>query len=190
MDKKQKIMPLDLAYIGMFVTLITICSWISIPMSIPITLQTFAVFLTVAMLGTKRATIAITIYILLGAIGVPVYAGFTGGFGRLLGTTGGYILGFIFTVLVTGGFLKIFGKKISTMFFGMILGLVACYAFGTVWFIYVYGQADGAAGVTVALSWCVFPYIIPDLCKIALAIFLDRRLARQTAIIQIQENLR
>lgn len=173
-----KMKPLDLAYIGMFVALMAICSWINIPMTVPFTLQTFAVFAAVAMLGLWRGTVAVLVYIILGAIGVPVFAGFSGGFGALLGQTGGYIIGFIFTALISGGMMKAFGKKIPVMIIAMVLGLIACYAFGTVWFMYVYGQANGAIGVATALSWCVFPYIIPDLCKIALAIFLDKRLAR------------
>jgi biotin transport system substrate-specific component len=155
-----------------------ICSWISIPITIPFTLQTFAVFIAVAMLGFGRGTIAVLVYILLGAIGVPVFAGFSGGFDKILGPTGGYIVGFIFTALITGGILKKFGKKLPVMILAMLLGLVACYAFGTVWFMYVYGKANGAIGIGTALSWCVIPYIIPDCCKIALAILLDKRLAR------------
>lgn len=170
--------PLDLAYIGMFVALMAICSWISIPMAVPFTLQTFAVFAAVTMLGFGRGTIAVLVYIILGAVGVPVFAGFSGGFGTLFGQTGGYIAGFIFTALISGGIMKVFGKKIPVMIAAMALGLIACYAFGTVWFIYVYSQAKGAVGVITALSWCVFPYIVPDLCKIALAIFLDKRMAR------------
>ena len=173
-----KMKPLDLAYIGMFVALMAICSWINIPMTVPFTLQTFAVFAAVAMLGLWRGTVAVLVYIILGAIGVPVFAGFSGGFGALLGQTGGYIIGFIFTALISGGMMNAFGKKIPVMIIAMVVGLIACYAFGTVWFMYVYGQANGAIGVATALSWCVFPYIIPDLCKIALAIFLDKRLAR------------
>jgi biotin transport system substrate-specific component len=178
MTEKKKLKPLDLAYIGMFVAIMAICSWISIPMTIPFTLQTFAVFAAVAMLGLGRGTIAVLVYIILGAIGVPVFAGFSGGFDKILGPTGGYIVGFIFTALITGGVLKIFGKKLPVMIPAMLLGLLACYAFGTVWFMYVYGKANGAIGLTTALSWCVIPYIIPDCCKIALAIFLDKRLAR------------
>ncbi len=177
MNEKKRMKPLDLAYIGMFVALMAICSWINIPMTVPFTLQTFAVFAAVAMLGLWRGTIAVLVYIILGAVGVPVFAGFSGGFGIILGTTGGYIVGFIFTALITGGIMKAFGKKLPVMIIAMILGLAACYAFGTVWFIYIYGQANGAISIITALSWCVFPYIIPDLCKIALAIFLDKRLA-------------
>ena len=93
----------DIAYIGLFVAAMAICSWISIPLVVPVTLQTFAVFLAVGLLGGKRGTIAVCAYIFLGAIGVPVFAGFGGGPGALLGQSGGYIIGFIFTALIMWG---------------------------------------------------------------------------------------
>ena len=90
----------DLAYIAIFAVLIAICSWISIPMTVPFTLQTFGVFMAVGVLGGKRGSLAVLVYILLGAIGVPVFAGFSGGLGILLNNTGGYIIGFLFSALV------------------------------------------------------------------------------------------
>ena len=82
----------DLAYIAIFAVLIAICSWISIPMTVPFTLQTFGVFMAVGVLGGKRGSLAVLVYILLGAIGVPVFAGFSGGLGILLNNTGGYMM--------------------------------------------------------------------------------------------------
>ena len=80
---------LDMVYIALFAVLIAVCSWISIPTTVPFTLQTFGVFVTVGVLGGKRGSLAVLIYLLLGAIGVPVFAGFTGGMGIMLGNTGG-----------------------------------------------------------------------------------------------------
>ena len=92
----------DIVYIAVFAVIMAICSWISIPAAVPFTLQTFGVFVAVGVLGGKRGTLSILVFILLGAIGVPVFAGFSGGIGVLAGTTGGYIIGFLFskTVLV------------------------------------------------------------------------------------------
>lgn len=91
----------SMAYIALFAVVMAVCSWISIPiLEVPYTLQTFAVFLAVGVLGGKRGTLAVLVYILLGAVGVPVFAGFTGGLGYLLGNTGGYIIGFLFTALL------------------------------------------------------------------------------------------
>ena len=85
----------DLAFIGLFSVLIAVCSWITIPGPVPFTLQTFGIFCALGMLGGKRGTCSILVYILLGIIGIPVFSGFTGGVGQLLGMTGGYIVGFL-----------------------------------------------------------------------------------------------
>lgn len=166
----------DLVYISMFTVLIAICSWISIPAAVPFTLQTLGVFLTVGILGGKRGTMAVLVYILLGAIGIPVFAGFSGGIGVLTGTTGGYIVGFLASALVMWGMERAFGKgkKIQTL--SMFLGLLACYAVGTLWFMAVYTYQTGEIGILAVLSWCVFPFIIPDILKIALAVILVGRL--------------
>lgn len=174
----QKFKTIDLAYIGVFVALMAVCSWISIPTTVPFTLQTLGVFLAIALLGMKRGTIAVVVYILLGALGVPVFSGFTGGIGILLGSTGGYIVGFLLSALIAGGIMKAFGKKLPVMIIAMLLGLLACYTLGTIWFMIVYTKNTGAIGLMTTLGWCVFPFIIPDCVKIAVAILLDRRLAK------------
>ena len=97
---KQHTKTLNLLYMALFVAVMAICSWVSIPSAVPFTLQTFAVFCALCLLGGKRGTIAILVYIALGAIGLPVFSGFSGGIGILLGTTGGYIWGFLLTGLL------------------------------------------------------------------------------------------
>ena len=87
---------LDLAYTALFSVLIAVCAWVSIPMPrplVPFTMQTFAVFMSVMCLGGRRGLYSVTVYLLLGAAGVPVFTGFRGGLGVLLDTTGGYLLG-------------------------------------------------------------------------------------------------
>lgn len=165
---------LDMAYVGVFAVLIAICSWINIPTLVPFTMQTFAVFAAVCVLGGRRGTVAILVYILLGAIGVPVFAGFTGGIGILLRNTGGYLIGFLFTGLVYWGITKVAGEKPVAMILSMLLGLLVCYIFGTAWFMLVYAQTNGAVGLGTALGWCVIPFVIPDLCKMALALALSK----------------
>lgn len=168
---------LDLIYIGIFAILIAICSWISIPTFVPFTLQTFAVFLTIALLGGKRGTMAIIIYILLGIVGIPVFSGFRGGIGILIGTTGGYILGFLFSGLFIWGMEAFFGKKAWLLAISMFLGLLICYAFGTAWFLFSYAKNAGMIGIGTVLSWCVIPFIIPDIIKLTLAFILSKRLS-------------
>lgn len=168
----------DIVYIGIFAVLIAICSWISIPTMVPFTLQTFGVFLAVGVLGGRRGSLAVLVFVLLGVIGIPVFSGFTGGIGILLNNTGGYIIGFIFSALLMWGMEKILGRKTWALALSMVLGLVVCYAFGTVWFMVVYARNAGAVGVATVLSWCVLPFVIPDLIKIIFALGLSKRLAQ------------
>ena len=168
----------DLCYMGICAALIAICSWISIPAAVPFTLQTFAIFCVLGMLGRKRGTVAIVVYILLGAVGIPVFTGFNSGLGALLGTTGGYILGFIFIGLIYWLAERLFGPKRTVRIAAMLLGLLVCYAFGTAWFMFVYARRAGAIALGTALGWCVLPFIVPDLVKMALALLLSDRLRK------------
>ena len=171
---KSKWSAKDMAYVAIMAVVIAICSWISIPTTVPFTLQTFAVFLAVGVLGGRRGTFAVLVFILLGAVGVPVFAGFQGGIGVLLGTTGGYIIGFLLSALLYWAMTRALGEKTPVMVAAMVLGLIVCYAFGTAWFMTVYARNAGAIGLGTALGWCVFPFVIPDLAKIALAVGLTR----------------
>ena len=169
----------DIVYMSVFTAMISICSWISIPASIPFTLQTMGVFMTVGLLGGKRGTLTVLTYILLGAIGVPVFAGFTGGVSVLLGTTGGYIMGFLLSALLMWGIETIMGRNQIVLAFSMIAGLIVCYAFGTAWFMMIYTQHSGIIGLSTVLGLCVIPFIIPDLIKIGVALFLINRLKKR-----------
>ncbi len=158
--------------------LIAVCSWISIPAVVPFTLQTFAVFLTLELIGGKRGLVSIIIYILLAAVGAPVLAQFKGGIGAVLGMTGGYLLGFIFIALVYRLGVTLFSDRLPVRIVSMIIGLAVCYAFGTAWFMFVYARQAGDITVMKALSMCVIPFIIPDLIKLALAEVLALRLRK------------
>ncbi len=176
MSTKTKIY--DVAFIAMFAAVMAVCSWISVPATVPFTLQTFGVFLAVGTLGGNRGSLAVLTYLLLGAVGAPVFAGFSGGIGCILGSTGGYIVGFLFSALVMWAMEHFLGKKKWVLALSMVIGLLVCYAFGTAWFMIVYANNTGAIGLWTALSWCVFPYIIPDAVKIVLALVLCKRLAK------------
>ena len=163
----------SLAYAALCTALIAICSWISIPAQVPFTLQTFAVFLICDLLGST-AILSVLLYLLLGAIGIPVFAGFSGGISVLFGPTGGYLIGFIGIALLMTAWRRLFGERLKSV--GMLLGLLLCYLFGTIWFVLVYARGGNTVSFTVALSWCVLPYIVPDLLKIALARLIAARL--------------
>ena len=137
-----------------------------------------AVFLAVGLLGGKRGTAAVLVYILLGAVGMPVFSGFSGGVGRLLGTTGGYIIGFLVAALAMWAMEAVFGRAKWVLPASMVVGLIACYAFGTAWFMVVYTGSKGAITLGAVLGMCVIPYIIPDAVKIAVALLLTKALKR------------
>lgn len=168
----------DMVCIAIFAVLMTVCSWIAVPTTVPFTMQTFGLFLTVGVLGGKRGTLAILIFILLGAVGIPVFSGFTGGLGILFGTTGGYIIGFIFSGLVMWAMEKLIGRKTWALALAMVLAMIVYFTFGTAWFMAVYGRTVGPIGLGAVLGWCVLPFVIPDILKMMLALMLCGRLSR------------
>ncbi|MCR5720007.1 MAG: biotin transporter BioY [Lachnospiraceae bacterium] len=178
-NKDNKIKTLDIVYIAMGAALITICSWISIPFTVPFTLQTFGVFAVLVIMGGLRGLISILVYILMGLVGVPVFSGFKAGPGVLFGNTGGYILGFVIIALLYLIYEKAFAKhknKIMEIAV-LVLGLILCYVFGTLMFVMLYSKNVGAVSIQKALKWCVIPFIVPDLIKLFLALTLGKRLA-------------
>lgn len=173
---KEKTNLLNLVYVAMFAAIITICAQIQIPTAVPFTLQTLGVFVASALLGWKRGTLSVAVYILLGLIGVPVFAGFTGGAGVLFGLTGGYIIGFLFTAFIVGIMCDKLGRKLWVLALSMTLGLLACYVFGTVWFMLIYNYTMGSISLVSALGICVAPFLLFDAIKIAAAVVLVNRL--------------
>ena len=162
--------------IALFAVLLAVFSWTTIPFAVPFTLQTFGVYVALMLLGGKKGTIAIALYILLGAVGVPVFSGFKGGVGALLGPTGGYIFGFLATGLV-----YILMEKRTFRFrapVSLAIGTILCYAFGTIWFVIVYSGKVGPISGWTALLKCVIPFILPDAAKLALADLVSRRVKK------------
>ena len=157
----------NLVRCGCCAALIAICACLAVPVGdMVFTMQTFGVFLTLLLLGGGKGTAACAVYLLLGAVGLPVFSGFQGGLGILLGPTGGYLWGFPVLCLCYWALKKPFGDIIA-----MILGLVLCYVCGTLWFYFVYGGSLWA----VVLK-CVVPYLIPDALKLLLAMFIKKRI--------------
>lgn len=158
----------SMVFTAIFAALICIAGPISIPMPgiIPISLGTFAIYLTGALLGWKRGTLAVIVYILIGTVGLPVFTGFSGGFTKLFGVTGGYIIGYIPLVIITGLFTEKAAKAQKTgihhlvTIVGMILGTAALYTFGTAWFM-IFAKAPLGS----ALMSCVVPFLIGDTLK-------------------------
>ena len=153
---------------SLFAALTAICAWLSIPIGdIAFTMQTFAVFLALGILGGKWGTLSIFLYLALGAVGLPVFSSFQGGFGILLGVTGGYIWGFLASGLTYWAL-----ERVNSVA-AMVAGMLVCYACGTFWFSLYTG-----GGLFLAVARCVLPYLIPDCLKIILALHLSRRIGK------------
>lgn len=164
----------SITYISITSVIIAICAWLTVPSAVPFTMQTFGVFFALLFLGGKRGTISVALYLLLGALGLPVFSGFSGGLGQLLGPTGGYLLGFLLTGIVYMIFERFLGKSLKVSVFSLILGLFICYLFGTIWFFIYKENMSFLSAVLI----CVVPFIIPDLLKLALAVFVTSRLKK------------
>jgi len=154
---------------ALFAGLLSLCAWISLPVSdIAFTLQSFGILLTLGVLGGKWGSASILIYLLLGAAGLPVFSGFQGGIGVLLGVTGGYLWGFLVGALCYR-LLERCHPLIS-----MSAALLCCYVCGSLWF----SLWAGTQSLPLILLRCVVPYLIPDGVKLLLAMELSRRLRR------------
>lgn len=164
----------SMVFTAIMAALICVCAPFSIPMPglVPISLATFAVYLAGGTLGSKRGTLAVLVYILIGAVGLPVFSGFSGGAARLIGVTGGFIIGFLPCALFSGLLFEIIKKKWALPL-GMAVGTLACYVFGTAWFLIFTTVGKGVpltgASIAAALMSCVVPFLLGDAIKIAAA---------------------
>lgn len=177
----------DLVLISVSAALITICSWISIPLGpVPFTLQTLGILAVMLTVGGRRGTIAILVYLALGAVGVPVFAGFKGGIMSFIGPTGGFLIGFVFGALVYWLLEKLFLKKLMTSpvktwisgMLGFLVFEVVMYIVGVIWFMTVYAAQTGPVGLATVMTWCVIPFIIPDIVKMAVAVLIGERASK------------
>ncbi len=139
---------------------------IQIPISpVPITLCTMGIYFALYVLGMKLGILSVVLYVLLGSAGVPVFTNFSGGIGKLLGPTGGYILGYLFLAVICGFFLSKFPEKLPLHVAGFVLGTLVLYLFGTLWLQYQLKLTFPAA-----LMAGVIPYIPGDVAKLVIAI--------------------
>ena len=161
----------SLTLIGIMAAICCVLGPWQIPIGpVPISLQIIAVCLCSYVLGAKKGAVAVLIYVLLGLVGLPVFAGAKSGGPALFGPTGGYIIGFIFMAFIGGLFIEKAGiKKIYIHIIGLVLGLLVCYLFGTIWFTVVNTKG---INFTQALGYCVYPFIPFDLGKIVISIIL------------------
>ena len=169
----------NMVFIAVSVALITICSWIAVPSAIPVTLQTFAIFTVLGLLGGKNGTAAVTIYVIMGAIGVPVFSHFKGGLPIILhDVAGGYIIGFIAMALFFWLAEVYLGRSATVKVISMVMGLLLCYAVGTLWYIKINLEGGHAENFWSVASACVVPFIIPDTFKLATAVLVIQKVGK------------
>jgi biotin transport system substrate-specific component len=171
--EKMKLSTRDLCCMAIFTALIAACAQISIPLptGVPITLQTFAIMLAAIILGAKKGTISVIVYVLLAVTGVPVLANLTGGAGVVFGMTGGFILSFPIMPLIIGLFNK--ASEAKNVKFLLPLGLITAvtvnYICGMIYF-----SLFTSSSLMVAFTACVLPFILGDIAKMVLAIVLGK----------------
>lgn len=170
----QKIKTKQMVLIALMTAVTCVLGPLSIPLPfspVPISLTNFAIFLAIFVLGMKNGTISFIIYLLLGAVGVPVFSSFRGGLQVLAGPTGGYLIGFIFLALIMGFALDHFDRKLLPTIIGMLIGMVVCYAFGTVWLAKLLSLS-----FKEGLMMGVIPYLPGDAAKIIIAAIVGPKL--------------
>ena len=170
----QKIRTKQMVLIALMTAVTCVLGPLSIPLPfspVPISLTNFAIFLAIFILGMKNGTISFIIYLLLGAVGVPVFSSFRGGLQVLAGPTGGYLIGFIFLALIMGFALEHFDRKLVPTIIGMIIGMAVCYAFGTVWLAKLLSLS-----FKEGLMMGVIPYLPGDAAKIIIAAIVGPKL--------------
>lgn len=184
-EGKSKAKITTLVLIGLMAAITCIMGPFSIPLPfnlVPISLTNLVIYFTMYILGMKKGTISYCIYLLIGLVGLPVFSAFTGGAGKLLGPTGGYLIGFIFLALISGFFIDKWGNNMWLCMTGMVLGTIVCYIFGTIWLAY---QAH--MNFEAALWAGVIPFIPGDVIKMIMAMLLGpqiRNRLRKAGVIE------
>ncbi len=175
MSIKKRAYVKDMATIAMCTSVIIISSWIAIPFAVSITMQLAAIFIISLLFGLKISLASVLLYIFIGFCGLPVFSGFNSGLSAILGPTGGFIIGFIFIPVIINAFkLSKTSAKMSTLL-SMLFSLLACYALGVIWYWKIYARTTDV-GFIGAFSVCVVPFLIPDILKIFLSIFIVSKL--------------
>lgn len=165
---------------ALMTAVICVLAPLSIPLTslVPVSLATFAVMLAGVLLGSRTGTLCTALYLALGAVGIPVFAGYSSGFGALIGVTGGYLFGYLPLAFCSGWFAERSSGSLKGMLTGMVIGTAILYLIGTVWFIAVTKMA-----LLGALSACVLPFLPGDALKIAAVCLIAPRL--RTALKQM-----
>ena len=167
----------DMVFAALFAAVLCAVAPFSISIGpVPLSFATLVIYLAAGVLDIKTSLLSVLLYILMGAIGLPVFSGFGGGFNKIIGVTGGFIVGYIPLALAVGIALRAFGKKTWLYASSMVVGTFVLYAIGTVWFV-----AQSGRSVSAALTLCVVPFLPGDVAKIIVACLIAPRLREITS---------
>ena len=181
MLKNRKIMKMTIT--AFMAAIISILAPISIPLlfgAVPVSLGTFAVYLSAGILGEKLGSLSVLIYLLIGIMGLPVFAGWNAGASVISGPTGGYLFGYIIIAYCTGWFAHRFKEKLIYIMVGMVLGTLGCYILGTVWLSW---QLSMSASEAILAG--VLPFVVGDILKIIISLIIIKPIVKQIDIIGI-----
>ena len=165
---------LNLVFCALFAALTAVCAQFSVPIGpVPISLATFAVYLAGGILGASGGAASQILYVLIGAAGLPVFAGFSGGAGVIVGPTGGYLVGYVLCAWIVGALSARFGRKTLPFVVSMLVGTAALYFLGTVWFVFLTKRS-----LWDSLALCVLPFLPGDAAKIAVSAVIAPQLGK------------
>ena len=166
----------DMVFTALFAAVFCIIAPFSIPIGeVPVSLTNFLIYIAIYAIGWKKTTVSYLIYLLLGFVGLPVFSGFSGGISKLVSPTGGYLIGFIFTAVISGLIIEKFNYKKIFSIIGMLVGLVVTYTFGTAWLALGMGRT-----FMEALAIGVLPFIVFDFGKIIIVAVIGPQLRKVT----------
>lgn len=173
--QKQKISTRTITTIGLMTAVACVLGPLSIPIgAVPLSLTSLAVYLQAYLLGWRKGAFSYVLYLLLGAAGLPVFSGFSGGLAKLVGPTGGYLIGYLFTVIVSGWFIERYENSPWKVALGMVLGAAFNYALGVSWLAL---QANLAFGTAMMAG--MLPFLPGDAAKLALSLLLGKKLKKR-----------
>ncbi|MBQ7131142.1 MAG: biotin transporter BioY [Oscillospiraceae bacterium] len=172
----------NLTLCALFTAMIAVCAQLTIPFAVPFTMQSFAIYLSLLCIGAKRTAASTLCYLALGILGVPVFSAFRGGVQVLFQISGGFLIGFLLMIGVFAFLLRCFPKgNVAVCLFAATL---PCYALAVVWYFLVLGVKANYFSVMKAFACCVFPFLIPDVLKILLAVTVSKKVKKLLPILR------
>lgn len=168
----------NLTLMALFSALMCASAIIYIPLVVPITLQTLIIALCCDVLGTKKSIAVYLVYLAIGFCGLPVFSGFNSGVSALFSNTGGFVIGFLVFIIIKGLAKNILKNEKISSFVSSLLALVPLYIIGSVWFCFIYYGSLSLPLYISSLAVSVLPFILPDILKIAVAIFISKRIKK------------